>query len=742
MSHVNPQAVQPKLPDLEKLNPPAQIRAIDLKDTSLTPAMRGLSGVQALEAFLAEARMLNQVRSKALSLAETAANGERLSVSDLATLTPETLKDLSSTQALHLLHGILAQGLGQEAKSTVQNLLETLDYGRKLQPNQLHQLTGPCPCCSGLSIQGRLDIFISISVDLPKAAPMIAHSFVRDSLIDLAKNLKDPELRAKFLDPDISDKDLFEVLRYTTSTKRLSILTGIFSISFSSEKAQEFLADKIDNLLFYTPISDRVELIRRAMTDRDQAGANKFIEQVLRASLTLKELSDTVRGIGEQSLLSRQSAAIAEYIAHVRLTEKVRGIAFPNPLPEKATAEEISRVREQFRQRLLEIRSLSDSDSAISSTTVADGYRKTVESDLADLLADEQKFKDDLSTARVELNIGLELARLEFRYGVNLTTGASDFLGMLRPFFFEENEATMPRWTINEVRDLKTIFSSIPEGQLLFTPMLREIERVAFLGFGVLGARYHEDGKIKIANLAIDLRDLEAVYEGKSSLVIVLTHEIGHGLQIGDGPAGIYLNPEAGLIFGRGEESIDFDEWITLSNWQLLTGDQVRAGDREKGTIFVSGKEYQVGVPVEFDGRWVVMSYMERQNLVMMYDAFSDFSHRDYAKASPWEDIAEAISEYINLPMRLIKDAPEKFMHLEHEFHKYDGDKEIAKAVKESLVYRRTLKKLFEEAERERQRAAEEKKKETPEPKQPESPAMGDILKLDEYRNKAKRRAA
>ena len=71
--------------------------------------------------------------------------------------------------------------------------------------------------------------------------------------------------------------------------------------------------------------------------------------------------------------------------------------------------------------------------------------------------------------------------------------------------------------------------------------------------------------------------------------------------------------------------------------------------------------------------------------LIASYVADAHFSHDPYAKASPWEDYAEAFCEYLFLPERLIEHAPEKFQFLEEEFKRYSNNEALMQRLEAAL---------------------------------------------------------
>jgi hypothetical protein len=275
------------------------------------------------------------------------------------------------------------------------------------------------------------------------------------------------------------------------------------------------------------------------------------------------------------------------------------------------------------------------------------------------------------------------MGRLETRFGVNIGYGDDGFL-KLDP----HSSRLSKSWTLEDLKDIRSILETIPESHLLFTPLLREIQRVPLLAPGVLGARY-ENGVIKIADSAFNHAGVTESYEGISSLRIVLMHEIGHGIQIGRGSSWVTFSTDGTPIIGNGEDLYDFSEFLKIGGWRAYEKGRVREAT-SSSRIFLDDKELPLGQPIDLNGEQVVLKYFKGPNILMSYRGGAEFSHRDYSHASPWEDFAEAFAEYMFLPKRLIKDAPEKFRHLDQEFRRYHGDSEIQRLLSEALQDSRT----------------------------------------------------
>jgi hypothetical protein len=236
---------------------------------------------------------------------------------------------------------------------------------------------------------------------------------------------------------------------------------------------------------------------------------------------------------------------------------------------------------------------------------------------------------------------------------------------------------------MKDIAEIDSILAGLPEGRLLLTPLIHRIELVETLGENVLGARYQDDGRIKIARIALDHPGISAAVHNVSSLVFVLTHELGHSFQIGGGKAGYVI--EGGVIdFAPGEPTIDFREFAALAGWEVIEPQRYELGERF-GIVVLDGRELPCGAPVEHRGRRIVLSLNPFTGILVSVDADAEFSRRWYSRTSPWEDFAEAFAYYHTCPEILIIDAPQKFRHLDEEFRRYSTDPQLQGLLRAAL---------------------------------------------------------
>lgn len=520
---------------------------------------------------------------------------------------------------------------------------------------------------------------------------------VNDLLKDLAKTLPSESLREYYTAPERTVQERAGVLAYLSSDNRLTLLASLLERAGHEEAIFETLADKLDNLLYYTSASERGQLLTSVVLQTNSALTSIQTEQVLRASKSLDDLQQVVSLVDSSTLLALHDREVNNYVALAVLRPLLTQISFPDIQQIFDSEGSIDTNTQALYDAVSNLaQTLQEHSELLNSDYVYELSRAVSESVSA--FEDELNGASTLQERQSVLQRYSKIIELEVRYGVHITTGAADYLsrvadvdtctadefGVDLPLEFE---STAPlKWSLEDLNELEFVLKSLPESDLHMTPLLNDIELVPSLGYGVLGARY-TTGTIKIAQISIGLDSISEQYEGRSSLAVVLAHEIGHGIQISDGPSGIYVDSEGNFYFGKGADLHDFDEWIELSDWKMIHRDRYEMSSTY-GTIILDGVEVPLNTPFEHNGERMVLLYRADFDILTSYNPDADFSSRWYAKTSPWEDFAEAFSEYILVPERLAHDAPLKFLHLEEEFKLYVNNTEITEILERALEER------------------------------------------------------
>ena len=499
----------------------------------------------------------------------------------------------------------------------------------------------------------------------PDKQQELAKSLIRGLFNTAASTIKDPQYREYFANPGLSDKQLIEALAFVESAERMKCVRALLYLSATYPQIENFLAQKLNNILHFTSTSEKSALIKELLKPESGAPSPEHIRKILGASVDLEQMCQIVADCGKAGLLSLNHNLINEFIARSSILTETRKILSSNA----GEQPEAPQARLDKLEAMLEAAGAACiCDSACARTVAARRLLRAISSHLSEVRALRHEEKDPcVRDAAIEQMT----ARLnvEFHYGLNLADERKNTANTHR------------RWSIHEIEEAREALQRIPEGRLIFTPKLHTIQRVGTLGEHILGMRT-DSGIIKIADDAVAHPYVELAYRGESSFQITLTHELGHAIQLG--PEGPGLE-EAGheVTIAPGDPCYNFREFMQLSKWQVIAEDRYKIEDAGLSVV-LDGVSLPVGVPCRFQDQRIILVY--NQGLLLSYDTDAQFSLIDYSRSNPWEDWAESFCEYIMLPQRLLKFAPQKFMYFEEEFRKYaaEGVQALLKRLAES----------------------------------------------------------
>lgn len=513
-------------------------------------------------------------------------------------------------------------------------------------------------------------------------SPGQAESWIRTALREALAGAPAGERRDHALRPEATIREMMRGLSDVPVANRLVFAERLARSGSIDGETQRFLDAKFDNLVALLPQAERITLGCGLIADRSVAS----LERLLRASGSLTELHELVLAF-EPGTIETLSPGIRECVALALVLPELQTICAPSARTQESLECDIEALDNQL---IAALRRCID-PAGYADTRVVSELRATILDDLIGLDRDlaaaptAEAKREVLALCRAALGV-------ELRYGVNITTGVGeDLLGGARshgdhlvwPTAREGGEPPS-RWRLKDIGEIEGILGGLPEGRLLLTGMIHRIELVETLGDNVLGARYQDDGRIKIARVALDHPGVAAQVNGVSSLVFVLTHELGHSFQIGTGQGGYVL--EGGRIdFAPGEPTVDFREFASIAGWQVIDPSRYTLGARF-GSVVLDGREVPCNEPIDHHGKKIVLSLNPFTGILVAVDAHGEFSRRWYSRTSPWEDFAEAFAYYFASPETLIIDAPQKFRHLEEEFRRYQGNQELERLLDVSLA--------------------------------------------------------
>jgi len=646
----------PFVPTPEQLAPPAVTRVLELSQAEFSSFRNSvLNTPQDFAARLAEYVQHSAARTALERI--LCSPGESPELTDPAMLAHATPRELGL---------LLSQALGGEPSlsrlASALMVLRHVDYGRGLSDADRRTFFDAV----SVPLNGNVQRLFEITSKGEALIPLTDH-LVRASLEKLAAGLTDPTLRAHFLAPGLSERELVAVLGAVSSTARVQFIKEIYVWGAQHEDARRFLEHKLDNALLYLSASERCEVAEYAAPDLATEAGQQFIATVCRAGEALADVCAVVRTIGAERLYRSGCPALCDIAATAQLLPKLQAVSLLPELKRDAAADVLAAARALLTSRVSEMVQLCRTGDLSSAPSTAE-YRGILERIAGELAALPPTVSGPaLSEALNRLSLSTEIG---VRFGVALTSASAS-----------------SQWYASELQQVRSVLEKIPAGVMLFTPLLTEIQRVpdALGNPNVLGVRYPE-GRIEITDLAVRAYWGALLNRGVSMLQMTLAHEVGHGIQLGAVTAG--ATHAAGCCHGeeqdsqdpvsvselqRGDGRYEFQEWIELSDWQVIPKNRYTVSDF--GTsITLDGQLYPVGKPIQHQGESIILVYQQGRGTLFSYKALAHFSLDAYAGTSPWEDFAEAFAEYLLLPRRLVELAPEKFLFLEREFRVHRSD--------------------------------------------------------------------
>jgi len=470
----------------------------------------------------------------------------------------------------------------------------------------------------------------------------IAEDIVRSMLREVASTLKDSSLKEKYLDQSLSQRELVKVLEYCDTPSLLKFTQKVCELSDGSSEVKDFISSKLDNVFRVSTEGEKASILSMLLKS-EIPHKGTFIAEGLRSAETHKELAKLIKVTGQDKLIDLKEIELTNIVAQGIFGETLRKVRLPKSPSRNADATVHQKFVKELDTTLLKAKDSLRSNAALSETRYGREYLATIE-----------YFRNEASNSLL-IDAELLIARISIslQYGVKLTNSVSGEYG------------TGSKWSLEEVKDTEKALKKLPEGILISTPLLNEIQRVQYIGRYVLGARY-SNGIIRIADYAIKHPVIEQYYPNAGSLQVVLVHEIGHGVQLGDSYGSIDFTGGESHI-DDGDDRMDFDEFMQVSGWRAINPNRWESTKDDK--VIIDGKEYDTRVQVELDNKKVIL--IPFYDELYAIDADAKFSFRDYAKTNPWEDYAEAFTEYFLNAKRLFEYAPKKYKFLEEEFGVY-----------------------------------------------------------------------
>lgn len=505
----------------------------------------------------------------------------------------------------------------------------------------------------------RLQVLLALSQSVDEKN-QVAQIGIDAMLKDIAQRISDPDMRVKYSRENLSQRERTRVLAYASPEDLVGFIENLAKLSSSNPDIKKYVDHKLNNAFTFTNLAERIEISRAALITKHE----ELICSSMLACESFDELKSLVSLVGKAELIKCQSDLIRDLTAYVASAGKIRDGQIPALLTTKPDKQAVKTLEKNWHdalsQRLAALKSIPECLAA------------PIGSRWGNIFEYEEKFvKSELKSAKTEsdrseiLNAAILRLQLSSQYALKLSS--SDML-----------VADAGKWSSKELQDLKITLGNLNQNILLTTPLLTEIQRASMpLRPNVLGARYG-NGVIRVFDSTFDADEIEAFYPKISPLQVVLTHELGHSIQLGREGGSVEIDQ-----FTLGQAAFDFDEFIQLGGWTVYLPNSYTITNGG-ASVKIEGREYPIDRPVKFHGEMVTFLFDGWQ--LSSYKSMAPFSLRWYSRTTPWEDWAEGFAEYNLMPERLISFAPQKFQYFEDEFGRYTDRKDLQKLLDQRLA--------------------------------------------------------
>jgi hypothetical protein len=483
-----------------------------------------------------------------------------------------------------------------------------------------------------------------------------------------------------------------------------AIVKEVFAFAVSSPDRSKLVAFILPHLLHGCSTKDKIKLLSLALKQPSKRLRKRMAYGILRSSHSREQLCQILTPHRAEQLTRLGSRKLTEIVAKALVLRALEGITTPPSMWGKRYRENNATNRAIARRRINKLDAAvvqgqnllarltylkhKPRGSKASSTPVPAGPLNDALRTLSSIKRGVEKIRNGprQSYGRLREFINSSTRRLSLE--------CSDGLRLLQSRTLSNKDL----WTPELAKKLVDTVRLVPESERLMTPKLREF---ILAKVRVLGER-RSSGRIVISYRGEIINRRRSEYEGASPLTVLLIHEMAHGIQWGHEERPVDWDYSTGEIFSPNNPLIDFAGFLELSGWRVL-GTYAESQLIARTAIQLHGKIYPLNRPVREapsslenpEAPPIPEPIVFRRGIaeILFYHRVdAEFSLNAYSSTDPFEDFAEAFTEYIVCPDRLIECAPEKFHFMEIHFRKYraKNDYQRLAAVQQALCRRRS----------------------------------------------------
>lgn len=492
-----------------------------------------------------------------------------------------------------------------------------------------------------------------------------------------------------FSSPELQLRELAPTFERIRSHDGLAHVTKeIFAFAATGKTRANLVSFILPSLLRLCSVDEKRSLLALALKEPNRNLRKRLAYGVLRSASHRTELHELLTSVRARQLAECGSRKLTEIVAKALVLKALAPLSIPSPMWQRTFRENNKRNRGIARSRVKELelvarkglsnlealeflshkpRSKTESRPLIPARPLHDA-RMT----LGWIVRSAEKFRAAPNTSYGRLREFVNDATRR------LSLERSDGIRLFQSHKLPEKDLWNPQLVERFVSALRLV----PESDRLMTPNLRDF----ILTQSEVSGERRQSGRIAFDYPGSVFKWRDSRYEGVSALTRLVLHEVGHGIQLGHEGRIQTWDDKTGELLSPNNPLIDLKGFCEISGWRVLgwfesshfVGNE---GVRLEGQLFPLGRPVTILFPISpaFGVPQSSQRVVLRRgvgNFLYCHEVDAQFSLNSYALSEPAEDWAEAFTEYIICPDRLISLAPQKFHYMEVHFRHYHSTRD------------------------------------------------------------------
>lgn len=495
-----------------------------------------------------------------------------------------------------------------------------------------------------------------------------------------------------FSDPRLRLLEFSPAIRHLRTPEAIRDVGAVLSsmCGFSKEGASAVRACG-PHLLALLPVEGKQRLLSQVLNETTRAVRAHCAYAVVRSCVSREELFALMNSTRIAELLSLKHAPLDEIIGRVETLRALEPIRVPSykrvshgdPSGERRVARDhiaalrdVAMVAKKALEEIPLMRAVGPvgEGSARNRSSAKGLYETYVLISAIARRAERIRAAPRCSLSVMESFIDIATQRL--------TVACSDGLRL------SQSHTLSPKnlWTEKRVEELRCALAMLPDGHRIMTPTLHVIHMAPMKNLG----EWRASCRIALGVPGILRHNRRDEFGGASHMIGVTVHEVAHSLHMsGENPC-VTWEPSTGIPLTPTNPLFDLSTFASLSTWRVVgpvSRDQVIGKD----SVRIDGHLVPLDRPLKlpdgdafrhlkgsFGDEWIVFRYQPTDKLLYVHRATAAFSRSGNATSDPFEDWAEAFSEYLLCPEDLIALAPEKFYYMELHMKLYHITTDLA----------------------------------------------------------------